>query len=557
MNHDVPVHPGVPVHHGASGQHTLGRWPADRARLHPARVAIVDRGVELTYQDLDERSRALARSWERAGYRRGDRVATLVGNSAEHVITFFSCAVAGLVLVPLSWRLTASELADQLTQADPAVLLVEEETQTLARSALARVAAPVPTAYLGQVGVEQPVPTPWHSAPDTTRYAEGQLPAAVAGRPGPRLDEAGPVQDQDPLLMVFTSGSSARPKAAVLTHASCFWTNLSLSRTLQLDESDVVLSVLPQFHVGGWNIQPLLAWWTGATVVLERSFDPGRALCLIAEHRVSTMMGVPTHYARLAEHPTFERANLTELRSAVVGGAPMPAPLLRIFHEHGVALTQGYGLTEAGPNVLCVPPRHAMDRIGWAGVPYPHVEVQLADPVTGEHLSGPGTGELLVRGPGMFGGYFRDEPATRAIWRDGWLATGDVATRDEAGYLRIVDRLRNIYISGGENVAPAEVEATLRMHPAVEDVVVVGVPDERWGERGVALVVRRSGVVTDVAELTEHSRERLAAFKVPSAIHFVGDLPYGSLGKVARETALQTALAAERSASHTTYGGQS
>ena len=555
MNNDTTAH-GI-LHHGAPGPHTLGRWPTDRARLHPDRVAIVDRGVELTYRDLDERSRALAQAWRRAGYRRGDRVATLVGNSAEHVIAFFSCAREGLVLVPLSWRLTAAELADQLTAADPAVLLVEDETETLARSALARTAAPIPTAYVGQVGVEAPVPAPWHSNHDNTPYADGQLPPAAAGRPGPRLDEAGPVQDEDPLLMVFTSGSSARPKAAVLTHTSCFWTNLSLSRTLELDETDVVLSVLPQFHVGGWNIQPLLAWWTGATVVLERSFDPGRALCLIAEHKVSTMMGVPTHYARLAEHPSFERTDLTALRSAVVGGAPMPAPLLRIFHEHGVALTQCYGLTEAGPNVLCVPPRHAMDRIGWAGVPYPHVEVQLADPTTGEHLPGPGTGELLVRGPGMFAGYFRDESATRAIWRDGWLATGDVATRDDAGYLRVVDRLRNIYISGGENVAPAEVEAALRMHPAVEDVVVVGVPDERWGERGVALIVRRPGVVTDAADLIEHCRERLAAFKVPTGVHLVRELTYGSLGKVSREAALAAALAAEGSASHTTYGGRS
>ena len=190
-------------------------------------------------------------------------------------------------------------------------------------------------------------------------------------------------------------------------------------------------------------------------------------------------------------------------------------------------------------------------------MPYPHVEVELADPATGEHLTGPGTGELLVRGPGMFAGYFRDEPATRAIWRDGWLATGDVAVRDEAGYLRIVDRLRNIFISGGENVAPAEVEATLRMHPAVEDVVVVGVPDSRWGERGVALVVRRPGVVTDAPELIEHCRERLATFKVPTGVHFVRELTHGSLGKVSREAALETALAAEDAGNPTTYGGQS
>src|SRR5690606_36537959 len=290
---------------------------------------------------------------------------------------------------------TAPELADQLTQSDPSLLLVEEMTETLARGALSRVPAGIPTAQIGQVGVEQPVPAPWHGGSDL----------------GPLLEEAGPVRDEDPLLMVFTSGSSARPKAAVLTHASCFWTNLSLSRTLELDETDIVLSVLPQFHVGGWNIQPLLAWWTGATVVLERSFDPGRALCLIAEHKVTTMMGVPTHYARLAEHPSFERTDLSALRSAVVGRAHMPAPLLRIFHAHGVALTQGYGLTEAGPNVLCVPPREAMERVGWAGVPYPHVEVQLADPATGELLPGPCPGELLVRGPGLFAGCLRDGAA--------------------------------------------------------------------------------------------------------------------------------------------------
>lgn len=223
----------------------------------------------------------------------------------------------------------------------------------------------------------------------------------------------------------------------------------------------------------------------------------------------------------------------------------MPAPLLRIYHARGIALTQGYGLTEAGPNVLCVPPREAMERVGWAGVPYPHVDVALTDPVTGEVLHGPATGELVVRGPGMFAGYFRDEEATRAIWRGGWLATGDVATRDESGYLRIVDRLRNIFISGGENVAPAEVEAVLQSHPAVEDAVVVGVPDERWGERGVALVVRRAGVVTDQTELVEHCRDRLASFKVPSAIHVVPELPYLSVGKIAREHALRAALAAE------------
>src|SRR5690606_30812437 len=185
---------------------------------------------------------------------------------------------------------------------------------------------------------------------------------------------------------------------------------------------------------------------------------------------------------------------------------------------------------------------------GAAGKPYPHVDVALAEPATGEHLQGPGTGELLVRGPGTFAGYFRDPEATAAVWRDGWLATGDVATRDEDGYLRIVDRLKNIYISGGENVAPAEVEQVLRRHPGVRDVVVVGVPDHRWGEVGIALVVTRPGVPCDEQELLEHARGELASYKVPAEVHLVDELPHVGLEKVDRPRALELALAARAAA---------
>ena len=511
----------------AAGAHTLGRWTTDRARVRPDAVAVVDRGIELGYGELERRAEALAASLRGAGYRRGDRIATLTGNTADHVVVFFACAKAGLVLVPMSWRLTVAELTAQLEHADPAVLLVEEEFATSGEQAVRRLAARVPTARLGESGVEADPPAPWRS--DDTEPTPG-IP--------------GPVRDDDPLLMVFTSGSSGRSKAAVLTHATCSWTNLSLSRTLGLSEQDVVLAVLPQFHVGGWNIQPLLAWWHGATVVLERTFDAGRALRLIADRGITTMMAVPTQYLLMAEHADFATTDFSRMRSAVVGGAPMPAPLLRTYHARGVALTQGYGLTEAGPNVLCVPPQDAHARVGYAGKPYPHVDVAIADPATGRHLDGAGTGELLVRGPGMFAGYFRDEEATRDAWRDGWLATGDVATRDADGYLKIVDRLKNIYISGGENVSPAEVEQVLRQLPFVADVAVVGVPDPPWGEVGVALVVRRAGVAGDEAEVLEHARSQLAAYKVPAVVRVVDALPYVTLGKVDRVRARELALAA-------------
>jgi fatty-acyl-CoA synthase len=508
----------------ADGLHTLGRWTTDRATSTPERVAIDDRGVVLTYERLDQRAEHLAARLRRAGYARGDRLATLTGNSADHVVLFFACAKAGLVLVPLSWRLSPRELAGQVEEADPALLLVEEEFTALARATLDLVVGQVPVAAMGTQGVERHAP-----APGGSERARGERRTTAGAAP------VAPVEDDDPLLIIFTSGTSGQARGAVLTHANCFWTNLSLSRTAEITSRDVVLALMPQFHVGGWNVQPLLAWWMGATVVLERTFDAGRVLHLIAERQITTTMGVPATYLMLAEHPDFAAADLSSLRHAIVGGAPMPEPLLRTWHRRGVALTQGYGLTEAAPNVLCLPPEEATRRVGMAGTPYPHVEVELVDPATGEVVEGPGTGELVVRGPNVFAGYFREPEHERAEQeRRRGLHTGDLATRDADGYYRIVDRIKDIFITGGESVAPAEVEQVLLAHPAVADAAAVGVPDERWGEVCAAYVVLRPGVATDEQDLREHCARELAAFKVPRHVEVVAEIPRSSSSKVVR-----------------------
>lgn len=507
--------------HEPDGLHTLGRWTTDRSLATPNRIAIDDRGLTLSYAELERRAANLAAALHTAGYATGDRIATLTGNSSDHVVVFFACAKAGLVLVPLSWRLSPRELSAQLGLADPQLLLVEDDLDALAAAACSLLPQSPRTAAPGPGGVEKSVPAP------SRVLAAGPLPTAPHG-----VRKA--VHDDDPLLMVFTSGTEGASKAAVLTHANCFWTNLALSRTLDMASTDVVLAVLPQFHVGGWNIQPLLAWWAGATVVLERGFEPGRVLQLIAERRVTMLMGVPTQYLMLAEHPDFAQTDLGSLRHAVVGGAPMPAPLLRIWHRRGVALSQGYGLTEASPNVLCLANEDAERMVGYSGKPYPHVAVAVADPVTGEMYDGAATGELLVGGPGVFAGYFRDPAATAAVLTGGWLRTGDLVERDADGYIRVVDRLKDIYISGGENVAPAEVEAVLLAHPAVAQAAVVGVPDERWGESGAAFVVVRAGMATDEQELLEHCAAQLSAFKVPNRISMVASLPRTALNKVLR-----------------------
>ena len=491
-----PLHPrarGVPVL-------TLDRWIRDRARATPGRVAIDSRGVETTYAELDERSERLAAGLVAAGLVKGDRVATLTATSTEHVVVFFACAKAGLTLMPLNWRLTEPELAYQLDDAEPAVLLSSDEYAATAASLHDR------SAGLEELVLEQHKPVP-----------------------GPR--------DDDGLLLVYTSGTTGRPKGALLTHANCFWTNLSFDLATGLAGDDVVLAVLPQFHCGGWNVQPLLAWWKGAKVVLEPSFDASRALALIAEKRVTTMMGVPANYLFMAEAPEFARADLSSLRCAVVGGAPMPEALFETWHERGVEIVQGYGLTEAAPNVLCLPPEDAARKRGSAGKPYPHVDVALRDPVSGRILVGAAEAELVVRGPNVFAGYWQNPEATDAAFADGWLLTGDVAARDEDGYYTIVGRTKDMIITGGENVYPAEIENVLYDHAAVREAAVVGVPDVRWGEACVAFVVR-DGEATE-EELLEHCRARLARYKVPKSVHFVDLLPRNALDKVVKSDLLE------------------
>jgi fatty-acyl-CoA synthase len=466
----------------SAGDHTIGRWIRDRARSTPERVAIDYDGRLVTYRELDEGSDAFAAAFAERGLAQGDRVATLTGSTPEHVEVLFACAKAGLVLLPLSWRLAPAELRYQLEDAEPALFLVEDEYAA--------------TAQKTGLSFDSLVrPTTGNSYPDVS------------------------VTDSAPLLLIYTSGTTGKPKGALLTHANCFWTNVSFDLMTGVHGDDVVLQVLPQFHVGGWNVHPLLAWWKGARVILERQFEADRVLRLIEEKRVTTMMGVPPIYLFLSQHPRFADADLSSLERAVVGGAPMPEALLETWVARGCAIVQGYGLTEAAPNVLCLPPEDAVRKLGYAGKPYPFVEVRLAD-----------EDELQVRGPNVFPGYWRNPEATAlALTDEGWLRTGDVADRDDEGFYRIKGRLKDMYISGGENVYPAEVEAVLHEHPCVTDAAVVGVPHEHWGEVGLAFVVADG--VTD-EELIAFCADRLARFKVPRSVRFVPEIPRNGLGKI-------------------------
>lgn len=488
----------------------LDRWITPHAEATPARPAILDRGVMLDYGELESRAVHLAEALGRAGHGRGARIATVTGSTADQVVLLLACAKAGAMLVPLSWRLTAGELAQQLRIADPSLLLVEEDHMPVAEDARERLGEDLlPSTTLGAQGVEAQVPA-------------ARTPLAAA-----------PPRPEDGLLMLFTSGTTAAPKAVVLTQANCVWVNRSLQGAAPLRRADVVLQVLPQHHVAGWNIQPLLAWHLGALVVLERTFDAGRALALVERHRATATMGVPTIYRALLQHPDIATRDLSSLRTAIVGGGMLDSRALDELAAHGITLRQGYGLTEAAPNVtMAQDPSDA----GTAGRAYPHVELALL--VDGERRDGPGTGELLVRSPAVFPGYFRDAEATAQTMHEDWLRTGDLVELDEEGRVRIVDRVKDIVRSGAESIAPIEVELALLEHPSILEAAVAGIPSERWGEELVAWLVLAHAL--DEEEIRSHLETRLAGFKHPKQIVVVDSIPRTSSGKPLRRALADT-----------------
>jgi len=491
---------------GTENLHVIGRWIEDRARQTPQRSAIEFDGRTMTYGELDATSSQLARALLHFGLSPGERVATLTENRPEHVALLFACAKAGLILTPLNWRLTAPEIAAQLETFEPALVCASPTHRPQVDHARALMTSAPPALDLARLSIEL-----------------GNVSTH---------DELPLVNDDDGLLIIATSGTTGTPKGVVLTHANCFWTNVGFDLAAPMGDDDVVLQVLPQFHVGGWNVQPLLAWWKGATVVLEPSFEPERVLDIIERRRITTMMGVPATYLMLAQHPRFEEADLSSLRRVLVGGASMPLALIESWQARGVDVVQGYGLTEASPNVLCLAPEDATSHLGSVGKPYSYVEVALHDHRTDTLIIGEGRGEIYVKGPNVFPGYWNNSAATTAAFDDGWLRTGDVAERDDAGYYQICGRAKEMYISGGENVYPAEVEQVLAAYVDVEDAAVVAISHPRWGEAGVAFVVAKRDTCLDIVQLTDHCRSGLAPYKVPSEFRVIEELPRTSVGKI-------------------------
>ena len=497
-----------------------GSWIGYHARVSPDKIAMRDLadGQLLSYAEFDERIGRVAGALRDAfGVGRGDRVAMLSRSCVRAFEIMYACARLGAIFVPLNVRLSDPELGVLIADAEPAV--VTGEGELLASG----VAAGIP-ALSWEGGYEQAL-------------ASGVVPDPV------------PLDADDPWVIIYTSGTTGLPKGVVVTHAGSAATMLASLIGGAVTAESVCITALAVWHVAGLNLFANPVLFAGGTVLVMRSFDPGRALDLLTRkrERVTHFCGVPAHYQFMRALPGFATASFRPF-FAGVGGAPVPAALMRAWAERGVGLRAIYGISEAGSTVAMSPPDGTAAAPGDVGVPAWHLRCRVT---SGGRGCPPGEpGELEIAGASVTPGYWRRPEATARAIEDGWLHTGDIAVIDADGRVRIVDRIKDMYISGGENVYPAEVEEVLCRHPAVAEVAIVGVADDRWGETGSAWVVPADGAQADPGDIWAWARARLAEFKVPRDIHVVGELPRNATGKVLkaelRRRAVRAAAAPER-----------
>lgn len=483
-------------------------WLAKWARYTPDSLFLRDhsRGVSWSYAEGQRRALAVASLLkDRFGIARGDRVAVLSTNRSEYVYLFLACVKLGAVLVPLNFRLTPAELATPLQDAEPALVICEPQLRD----------------RLGQSGF----PTEEMKTIESMVFGDPGTPClSGSDRPG-QLD--------DLVMILYTSGTTGIPKGAMVTHRMLLWNAINTNLRLDLNSQDHSLSFAPFFHTGGWNVLLTPFLHCGASHTLLDGFEPDLIMELLEREKVSVVFGVPTMMRMLADTSRFADADLGNLRYAIVGGAPMPEPLINIWHNKGVFIRQGYGLTEVGPNCFSLHQDHAISHRGSIGFPNFYIDARIVDD-QGQECPAGTVGELWLRSEVVTPGYWRRPDATAESITDGWFHTGDLMVKDTRGFHYVVDRKKNMYISGGENVYPAEVEAALLEHPAIREAAVIGVPDATWGEAGHAFLVLEPESVWEPDKIREFCKDRLARFKNPRDLSVLEVLPLNDAGKVDR-----------------------
>jgi fatty-acyl-CoA synthase len=485
----------------------LSRIVAHWAQLRPDRVAVHFAGADISWAALWQQVEAATLRLASLGAARGDRIAYLGYNHPEMLSLLFACARLGAIFVPLNFRLARAEHEEILAHADASMLVVDADF--LEHAGAIRQKLP-----MIRVIALRGAPAGWFAW-------EGPPPSGFE----PKL----PGTDADPVLIVYTSGTTGKPKGAVHTQSALLWNIVNATLFQDMTSRDHVLTVLPMFHVGGLCIQTLPALHAGATVTIHARFDPGLWLEDVAGRRPTLSLLVPATMKALITHPGWATADLASLREIDAGSSTIAESLLAAFHARGIPVAQVYGSTETGPVSIYLRAEDALRKVGSAGKCAMHAEIRLVD-ADGRDVPPGEVGEIWVRAPNLMSGYWKD-PGNPAF-QDGWFRSGDLARVDGEGYYWVVGRSKDMIISGGENVYPAELENILADCPDVAEAAVVGVPDPKWGEAVVAAIVRRPGAVLDEAAVMRLFEGRIARYKVPRRVAFVDALPKSAIGKV-------------------------
>ncbi|HEY5657600.1 MAG TPA: AMP-binding protein [Myxococcota bacterium] len=510
-----------PSHGASSPTHNVGAWIARRAAWSGMDLALTDAERRLDYAALYQRTLRCAALLRQAGLAPSERVALLLGNRSAYLELVLAAARLGAIAVPINTRLTPREIRWTLEDCTPRLLVHEVRLAELAAAACEGLAAPC---------ARIACPNPY----------EAHLEAA---RPDAHLE---PVTPDHPMLLMYTSGTTGIPKGALLPHRKTLFNSLNAQLFFGLRRDDRVLVALPLFHSFGLSILSLPTLYAGGTLYLEPRFDPARTWVAVEAHGITFLGAVPTQLNAMLEQleSAPRRYETRSLRFLFGAGAPVPVEHIRAFERHGLVLKQGFGQTETSI-LCCLDARDAVRKAGSVGRPVVHADVRLVsletverDPREWREVAPGETGEIVVRGPITMLGYWQRPEETANTLRGEWLRTRDLATRDDEGFLTLVGRSRDMYISGGENVYPAEIEAVYQEHPDVREIAIVGVPDPRWGEAGRAYVVLAPGTELDADALRSWGAERLARFKLPRDFTAVNELPRTATGKIQKHRLL-------------------
>jgi len=495
----------------------IGSWLKYREIETPDKEALVVDGKRFSYKQFNQRVNQLAWAMQSQRVKYGDRVAVLAYNGNEFAEIIMALAKLGAILVPLNWRLTAVELTFIVSDSGAKTLFYD--------ASFAKVAEELKN----KAGIEKLISVSGRgSVAGTLNYDE-----LIAGKAVTEPEPSAPVGLDTPHIIMYTAGTTGRPKGAILTQGASFWNAVNIVVAMNVTNADRNLNVLPMFHIGGIGLFTLPVFYMGGTVILTRTFDPSKALELIKKEKVSIFMGVPAIFLFLANQPDFKC--MKDVRIIMSGGAPLPVSLIKLYEENGLRLVQGFGMSEAGPSITVLEPGMYLKKAGSIGRRLMHLETRVVD----EDMNDVGPdeiGELIMRGPNVMIGYWNRPEATEEAFRGGWFHSGDLARREADGSLYIVDRSKDMYISGGENVYPAEVENAIYEIPEVGEAAVIGVPDKKWGEVGKAIVVVKPDKKLTEEQIINFLKGRLAKFKVPASVAFIDVLPRNAMGKVLKNT---------------------